>query len=57
MSYKDKNQERAQRKVYYRKNRKVILERAKAWNLKHPDRIAENKKKFFEKHKDYWKQK
>lgn len=41
MPNKDREKDREVKRKYYLENRQVILERAKKWNKKHPERRRE----------------
>lgn len=51
MAYKNKEDERKNKREYYLKNREIILARARTWNKKHPARIKEIKDAYNQKQK------
>lgn len=55
MGYSDPEQEKLQKKKYYKKNRRRIIKRAKAWNKAHPERVREIKERFRENNPEYYK--
>ena len=58
MGYTDKNIAKEYRQKYYERNKDKIKKRASEWNKKNKERVAENRKRFFERHPEYanyWK--
>lgn len=49
MSYKDKNKEKENKRIYYLRNREKLLKRARDWNLAHPERVKEIRKNYLDK--------
>jgi hypothetical protein len=51
MAYATKEKERENKRIYYLKHRKVILERAKKWNKENRPKANLNKKNYLMKKK------
>jgi hypothetical protein len=49
MAYVDKQKERENKKKYYLEHREIILNRARVWNLAHPERVKEIRRSFYYK--------
>ena len=56
MAYKNKEDAKRNKKTYYLRNKEIIKERARLWNLAHPERRNLHGKKYREKQKGIYGQ-